>query len=439
MAKFVIDGGNPLKGLVRLGGAKNASYKLMIASLVGQSQSRLLNFSHIEDVAITREIIESLGGKTCTAGERTVFIDPSKLDKFEIDQKFGPKSRASTMFIPPLLHRLGRAVVPTPGGDNIGQRPLDRHFDGLVAMGAKISQTSNAIEAMVAGRLRGVEYKFSKNSHTGTETLIMAAVLAEGRTVLKNAGLESEIDDLIEMLNDMGARIRRRPGRVIEIHGVDRLEGTIHKIIPDRNEAVSYACAALITKGDIIVENANPEHLEAFLEKLEEVGAGYEIGNYGIRFFYQPGMIATDVVTRPHPGFMTDWQPLWTVLATQLQGESLIHETIFPNRFQHVEGLKKFGAKINYAKVDVEEPDKTYNFNYQQEAHDKHAVVVSGQTLLKPASLDVYDLRSGATFVLAALAANGQSHLSKVELIDRGYESFDQRLRSMGAKIKRLD
>lgn len=439
MSQFIIQGGTPLYGSVRLGGAKNASYKIMIASLLAAGESRLLNFSHIEDVTITRDIIESLGATTKTAGERTMFIDATKLHSFQIDDEYGPKSRASTMFIPVLLHRLGKASVPAPGGDNIGKRPLDRHFEALEKMGAKITHSNKRIE-VIAPNLQGVEYKFSKNTHTGTEMLIMAAALAKGTTTIKNAALEPEVDDLIEFLNACGAQIRRRPGRVIEIKGVESLKPAIHPIMPDRNEAVSYACAAISTKGDIIVENAQADHLKAFLTKLDEIGAGFEIGTYGIRFFYKGKLKATDVITKPHPGFMTDWQPLWTVLATQCHGESIVHETIFPSRFQHVQGLTKFGAKINFHQVDIDDPESYYNFNPTPELLNKpHAIKITGPTTFKGGQHQVYDLRSGATMVLTALISPQKTTLSQIELIDRGYESFDSRLRSMGANIQRID
>lgn len=439
MSKFIIKGGNPLYGSVRLGGAKNASYKLMIASLLGTSDTRLLNFSHIQDVVATREIIDSLGGQTKNAGERTLFINPEKLGSFKIADEYGPKSRSSTMFIPPLLHRFGQASVPVPGGDNIGNRPLDRHFDGLMAMGAKIAYERDRINVK-ANRLKGVTYRFAKNSHTGTETMIMAAVLASGKTILENAALEPEVDDLIHFLTQMGAHIRRRPGKIIEIEGVKKLSSTIHSIMPDRNEAVSYACAALVTKGDVIVENAKAEHLTAFLDKLNEIGAGFEVGEYGIRFFYKGKMKATDVVTMPHPGFMTDWQPLWTVLATQLYGESIIHETIFPNRFQHVLGLNSFGADISPISINLENPEKIYNFDLDDGySEGNHAIKIVGPNKFSGGEHTVYDLRSGATMVLAALASVHTTILDNVQLIDRGYESFDERLRSMGAQIERQD
>lgn len=437
MTKFQIIGGTPLYGSVRLGGAKNASFKLMIGSLLGEGETRLLNFSRISEVNITSSIIDCLGGKTTNRGERTMFIDPRGMEKHMIPAKFGPVSRTAPMFIPVLLHKFGRAEVPMPGGDKIGKRPLDRHWEGLEMMGAEIKQTTNRVIAK-SEQLKGVEYTFTKNTHTGTETLIMAAVKAKGKTVLKNAGLEPEIDDLILMLNNMGARIRRRYHRIIEIDGVDQLQPTIHRIMPDRNEAVSYACAAVATKGDIIVENARREDLEAFLEKLDEVGGGYEIGKYGIRFYYKKPLRATDVVTEPHPGFMTDWQPLWSVLLTQAEGASIIHEAIYPSRFHYIEHLQQMGVKAELFQPNVKDPEKFYNFNVKENGGGKHAVRISGPTKLQPGEFLVKDLRHGATLVIAAIIADGETTIENVEQIDRGYEELDLRLRSMGAKIKRV-
>lgn len=439
MAQFTINGGTPLNGSVRLGGAKNASYKEMVAALFAKGESRLLNLPHIEDVKIATEMIKSLGGGVRSAGERTLFVSGEQLSTPELPDEFGPASRASTLFIPVLLERFGRASVPLPGGDKIGARPLDRHFEGLKAMGAGIYYANNRIQ-VTAKKLQATTYRFAKNTHTGTETLLLSAVMADGVTILENAALEPEVDDLIELLVGMGARIRRRPGRVIEIAGVNSLHPTIHRVMPDRNEAVSYACAAIVTKGDIVVENAIPDHLESFLDTIVAMGAGYEIGNYGIRFYYKGALKSTDVTTRPHPGFMTDWQPLITVVLTQAEGNSIIHETIHSERFQHCQGLKKFGATIDPISIPVDDLDKTYNFDLSESnQHSSHAVVVKGPRLLKATEIDVYDLRSGATFVLAALAAKGQTVIHKVDLIDRGYEAFDERLRSLGATITRTN
>lgn len=333
MRTLHITGGQPLRGSIRLGGAKNASYKLMIAALLGKSESRLLNFSRIADVTTVAEIINTLGGHAATNGERAMMIDPTSLHSHLLPPETGPQGRFSSMFIPVLLARFGKAEVPLPGGDRIGARPLERHLAGLEALGVRITQTETGIQAETDG-LTGATYRFEKNSHTGTETLLMAAVLAKGTTVIENAAEEPEVDDLITFLNAMGAQIVR-DGRTITINGVESLHGAIHKIMPDRNEAVSYACAALVTQGDIIIENANSKHLEAFLEKVEEINGGYEVGEYGIRFFYKGQLKATTVETQIHPGFMTDWQPLFTTVLTQCEGESILHETIMQDRFQH--------------------------------------------------------------------------------------------------------
>lgn len=440
MPNFIITGGHPLFGSVRVGGAKNASYKLMIAALLAHSESRILNFSHISDVQLVAKIIRSLGGRAEEVGERAYMIDGSSLKSSEIDPSFGEVSRASTLFIPALLVRFGKAVVPNPGGDKIGARPLDRHFEGLQALGAKV-ETANGLITVTAEKLQGTTYRFAKNTHTGTETLLMAAVLAEGTTLLENAAEEVEVDDLIAFLNEMGAKITRKPGRVIEIQGVKELKGAIHKIMPDRNEIVSYACAAIATKGDIVVENAKQEHLTAFLQKLEEAGGGYEVGSYGIRFFYKGELKGVAVETAIHPGFMTDWQPLWVTMMTQARGESIVHETVSESRFQYVDSLNEMGAQISLFQPEVADPNEVYNFNLDGEKTDAmHAVKIQGPTSLKAGEFEVKDLRHGATLIVAGMLADGKTVLRDPHFhIARGYESLDARLRAMGAHIESIE
>lgn len=438
MGAFRIKGGLPLYGSVRLGGAKNASFKIMIASLLGQTESRLLNFSRISEVDHVADCINALGGRVTRRGERALFIDPRSMTKSTIPESFGETSRSAPMFMPILLHKFKHAYVPTPGGDKLGKRPIDWHIQALIQMGANIQDHGDALEAQ-ADSLHGITYRFPKNSHTGTETVIMAAVLAEGKTIIENAALEPEVDDLILYLNNCGARIRRRHQRIIEIDGVRELSGTIHQIMPDRNEAVSYALAAIVTKGDIIVENAQAENLTAFLDKLDEANAGYEVGPYGIRFYYKGELRPTDIETTPHPGFMTDWQPLWAVLATQMPGVSVIHEMVYPSRFQYIEHLANMGANIDLFSPEVTHPEKTYNFNYQESLPPHHhAARFTGKTELQPGEFTCRDLRHGATLVLAALAAGGTSLIHNVEQIDRGYEDFDKRLQELGATIDRV-
>lgn len=436
--KLIIQGGTPLKGVVRLGGAKNSSFKLMIAALLSSKETRLLNFSHIAEVDLVKKIIQKLGVQVYSAGERTLFINAAKLTSSIIPQDLGIASRASGMFIAPLLARTKKAMVPLPGGDRIGSRPLDRHFDGLRALGVRLNINNNLISASCS-QLIGNFYRFAKPTHTGTETMIMAAVLAQGKTILQNAAQEPEVDDLISFLNQMGAKITRLDNRVIEIEGVKKLKPVIYKVMPDRNEAVSYAIAALITKGDIIVENAREKDLTSFLIKLQQTGAGIEKADYGLRFFYRQPLTAVDITTQPHPGFMTDWQPLWSVLATQCQGISKIVETVFTSRFQFIKDLQSMGANIEFFQPKVTNPEEFYNFNLQDDLPvNYHGIKIRGMTSLMGKTITVSDIRAGATLALAGLAAQGQTVLTGLEHIDRGYENFAGRLLKLGAKIKKI-
>jgi UDP-N-acetylglucosamine 1-carboxyvinyltransferase len=437
MSTYHITGGHKLYGSVRVGGAKNASYKLMIAALLAESPSRLLNFSKISDVELVAKIINLLGAKAELVGERAYMIDPTNFSKFEIDKSFGEASRAASLFIPVLLAKFGKAIVPFPGGDKIGARPLDRTFDGLRAMGASVRTDAERIILETDG-LHGANYTFEKNSHTGTEALVMAAATAQGKTILENAAEETEIDDLIDFLNSMGAKIRRTQKRVIEIEGVPELHGSIHKIMPDQNQVITFACAALATKGDVIVENAIARDLTAFITELDKIGAGYEIGEYGMRFFYQGPLKATDVTTQVHPGFKTDWQPLWVTLMTQAQGQSVLHETIYESRFAYVNSLVEMGANIELFNPEVQNPNEVYNFDLKDEkAGNFHAARITGPSALRGGEFDVKDLRHGATLVVAGLIANGETILHDPQnQIARGYEALDECLRSMGAMIK---
>jgi UDP-N-acetylglucosamine 1-carboxyvinyltransferase len=440
MSTYIVTGGTPLNGSVRVGGAKNASYKIMIASLLAESPSRLLNFSHISDVELVAAMINSLGGKAQLMGERAYYVDPSNVREHSLNTSYGKASRASTMFIPVLLHKFGRAIVPYPGGDKIGKRPLERHFEGLEQLGATVSAHDDVIE-VTATELRGTTYRFEKNTHTGTETLIMAAVKAKGTTILENAAEETEIDDLIDYLNSMGANILRTSNRTIEIHGVDTLHGSIHKIMPDQNQVISFACAALATKGDIIVENTRTEDIEAFLQKLDEIGGGYELGSYGTRFFYKGELRAADMETQPHPGFKTDWQPLWTTMMTQANGVSVVHETVSQNRFVYVQALNEMGADIELFNPEVANPSEVYNFNLEDShAGETHAARIHGPSALRAGTFTIEDLRHGATLLIAGLIAEGQTTLlDPHNHIDRGYERLDEQLNAMGANIKRIE
>jgi UDP-N-acetylglucosamine 1-carboxyvinyltransferase len=343
------------------------------------------------------------------------------------------------MFIGPLLAKFGEAKVPLPGGDKIGPRPLERHIHGLESLGAKVIHKNDFLIA-TADRLHGANYTFSKNTHTGTETMILAAVKAEGTTVLKNAAQETEVDDLITFLNAMGARIKRTAHREITIHGVQHLSGSIHKIMPDQNQVVSFACAALASKGDIIIENTNADDLAAFIEALDQAGAGYEVGSYGMRFFYKQPLKATNITTGVHPEFKTDWQPLWVTLMTQAEGTSTLHETVSQSRFAYLSSLEKMGAKFELFNPPVKNPDSLYNFNLEDVTKDDfHAARIFGPKQLTAAEVTVKDLRHGATMLIAGIIASGQSIINDPENhIGRGYESIEETLASLGADIKRI-
>jgi len=437
MTKYIISGGTPLTGSVALSGAKNSGFKLMIAALLANSPSQISNLGMISEIDLTKDNIFSLGGQVRDLGNHSLEVDPVNLNNWEISKENGEKSRSCTYYIPILLHKFGKAVVPLPGGDKIATRPLDRHFDGLKAMGAQVEQVNGVITAVTKERLKGTTYRFAKNTHGGTDTLLLAAVKAKGQTILENCALDPEIDNLIEFLNCMGGKIIRN-GRTITINGVDSLAGSNIKIIPDRNEAITFACAALGTKGNIAITNCIPEHLKIFLEKIQEIGGLVEIGPESVRISYNGTLRSTNVETKPCPGFMTDWQPLWTALMTQANGESVIHETIHESRFGFVPLLLQMGAKIELFNPPVSHPDEVYGFNL---ADDKpgnfHAAKVFGPTPLAGAKVETKDVRAGATMMLSGMMVSGETEINDpLDQIKRGYENLPGKLIKLGAKIQ---
>lgn len=435
--KFIIQGGRPLRGAVRVGGAKNAGFKLMIAAGLSEAESRILNLSDINDVRITGKTLKKLGIGVVRCGDKTFFIRPGKKKLFKISGIAGEKSRGSTLFAAMLLAKFGRAIIPLPGGCVLGERPVNRHLQALEALGARVKIKGNYIY-LSAAKLKGAKFRFTKKSHTGTEAMIIGAVKAQGTTIIENSGQEPEIDDLIAFLNKMGAKIKRFAKEKIVINGVQHLKGAIYRVMPDRNEAVSYAVAALATKGDIVLENAKPEHLQFFLKNLEKIGAKFKSNSYGIRFWYEKDYRACNIETKPAPGFMTDWQPLWTILMTQAIGVSRIVERVHNNRFQYVEQLNKMGAKISFYQPKIKNPNQYYEFDNADKDPNFHAIKVFGKTPLKGIRAKVTDLRAGATLVIAALTAKGEAVISNISHIDRGYEGLDEKLRQLGGRIKRI-
>jgi len=439
MIKFHISGGKPLKGEVIVRGAKNAGFKLLIASLMADGKSKLSNITKAAETKISESVTKNLGGRISYIGSHTIEIDPSSLKSWEIPYGIGKESRASTMFVPSLIYRFRKARVPWPGGDKIGARPLDRHFEGLEKMGVTIKSEGEWIIFEAKKRLEGCRYRFSKNTHTGTETLIMAASYAHGETVLENAAQEPEIDDLIEFLNKIGAKIKRAGPRTIVINGVSKFKAAEHQVIPDRNEAVTFACAALGTKGHISIFNIRPKDLTAFTDKLLEIGAEIKIGVNEMEVKYKDRLKATTIETTPHPGFMTDWQSLWFTLMTQARGKSTIIERVYPSRFQFVDYLIKMGAKVKFFNPEVTDPNHYYNFNLDTDKPEYfHGANILGPISLKGINAEVNDIRAGATLTLAALIAEGDSIISGAEKIERGYENLDVRLTNLGGSIKRI-
>lgn len=438
MTKYTVTGGTKLKGMVRVHGAKNAGFKAMIAALLGDSPSQIQNYSQVGDIDTTRGVIECLGGRVTDLGDHSLEVDPAGLSSFDAPISCGVKSRAGMMFAGPLLAKFRRAILPVPGGDQIGGRPIDRHLAGLEALGVKIELVDNVFHLWAPKGLTGGKYKFEKNTHTGTETLIMAAAKASGRTVLENVALEPEVDNLIDFLNAAGGQVKRVEPRTITIDGVSRLFGVRHTVIADRNAVVTFACAALATHGDIIVMGADKKVLTAFLTKVAEIGGGAEIDSEGIRFFSQNGLKTSKVMTSPYPGFMTDWQPVWTALMTQAGGVSIIHETVYENRFGHVPTLVKMGARIELFDPPEAKAEEVYNFNIDGSfAQNRHAVRIFGPTPLVGCEVTVNDIRMGATILLAGMVATGKTVIiDPQDQIRRGYEKLDENLVSLGAKIE---
>lgn len=442
MDKFIVTGGKKLSGTTTVSGAKNVALKALVAACLTSDEVIIDNVPLISDFLVMADIIRHLGGRVDISGH-TATIQMKKFTTDRISLEKAAEIRTSCMFIAPMLARLGKASIPNPGGCRIGARPIDRTIEGLKYMGAIISydSTDGYFHGMVeqhAKRLQATHYRFEKNTHTGTETLLIAAVLANGQTVIENAAEEPEIDELIAFLNKMGGKVRRLKPRTIIVDGVERLHGTTFTIGPDRNEVVTLAIAAMLTEGDIVVEQVTPLGLTAFLEKLEAANGGIDVQEKGIRFFYKGPIQPVDVTTAPYPGFMTDWQSPWAVLMTKAEGTTVVHETVYESRFGYVQELRKMGARIALFRPEVSDPENVYNFNIADDKKEHmHAARISGPVTLHNAVVSITDLRAGATLVLAALAAKGKTVIFGIEHLDRGYERFEERLQKLGASLIR--
>ncbi|GAB2513377.1 UDP-N-acetylglucosamine 1-carboxyvinyltransferase [Paramicrobacterium agarici] len=429
---ITIRGGRPLTGRIELKGAKNLVTKAMVASLLGDTPSVLRDVPDISDVRVVRGLLDVHGVKISDGDEDgELHLDPSAVESAhmaDIDAHAG-SSRIPILFCGPLLHKLGEAFIPDLGGCRIGDRPIDYHLDVLRTFGAVVEKLPSGIRISAPTGLRGAKIELPYPSVGATEQVLLTAVRSEGITELRGAAIEPEIMDLINILQKMGAIISVDTDRVIRIEGVTTLTGYSHRALFDRNEAASWAAAALATEGDIFVGGARQSEMLTFLNVFRKVGGGFEIHEDGIRFFHpgtelNPVIIETDV----HPGFMTDWQQPLVVALTKAQGVSIVHETVYEKRFGFVDALVEMGATIQIHRECLGGQACRFgqrNFN--------HSAVISGPSTLHGADIVVPDLRGGFSHLIAALSAEGSSRVSNVGIISRGYERFLEKLKVLGA------
>lgn len=418
MSKIIIRGGQPLTGRVKISGAKNAVLPIIAASiLAAQGESCIMETPPLDDVITISHVLTSLGA-IVTFDQECIRIDASQLISFEAEYEYVRRMRASFLVMGPLLARVGQARIALPGGCAIGSRPIDQHLKGFEAMGAVIGLGHGHIEAKVNGRLKGAKIYLDVPSVGATENIMMAATLAEGTTIIENAAEEPEIVDLANYLNAMGAVVRGAGTGVIRIEGVEQLHGATHTVIPDRIEAGTYMLAAAITRGNIYLEGAMGDHLRPIISKLQEMGIEIteDENGVGVNATSKP-IIAVDVKTLPYPGFPTDMQAQMMALMLTSEGTSLITETVFENRFMHVDELRKLNAQIKV---------------------ESRTAIITGGEPLTGAKMCATDLRAGAALILGALAAEGESEITGIYHIERGYVDITGKLTMLGANIHRV-
>ena len=417
MDKLIIGGGNSLNGSVRISGAKNAVLPILVATLLCDNTVSLENVPHLNDVTTTMTLLGRMGVKLTLGDNMMVEADASQVNNYEAEYELVKTMRASILVLGPLLSRFGEAVVSLPGGCAIGARPVDLHIDGLQAMGADITLEAGYIKAHCK-KLKGAKIRFDTVTVTGTENLLMAATLAQGTTVLDNAAREPEVVDLANFLIGMGADIQGAGTDKITINGVDRLNGCHYRVVPDRIETGTFLVAALVSGGKMTVQDARPDILDSVLRKLDEAGADLQIDGHDITIscrYEKPR--AVDITTAPYPAFPTDMQAQFTLLNAVAEGTGVITETIFENRFMHVQELQRMGADLKVV---------------------GNTVISRGVSKLTGAPVMATDLRASASLVIAGLIAEGETHLQRVYHIDRGYERIEDKFNALGAKIQRV-
>lgn len=417
MSKFIINGGIKLKGKIDIKGSKNSALKIIPASILSEEKITITNLPKIEDINKSLSLLADLGAKIERKDERTVEIDTKGITKTELNPETAKKFRASIMFIGPMLARLGEVKFPHPGGCVIGAggRPIDVFLEGFSALGAEIEEKSDHYHLKTSG-LKGNNFFFTKLiSVTATESLMMTACLAKGKTILQNCAMEPEIVALADYLNSQGAKIKGAGTSTIEIEGVAKISGGTFEVMPDRIETGSFACLAATTKSEITITNCIPEHIQVLLEIFKKIGVNFETEKDWIKIKGNGDIKPCSIKTHEYPGFPTDLQPPYTILMTQAKGQALIHETIFSRRLLFVDSLSQMGANIIMC--------------------DPHRIVVNGPTKLSGKKLTSPDLRAGIALVIAGLAAQGQTEIDNIEQIERGYEDIVNRLKKLGADI----
>jgi len=418
--KFIINGGKKLSGTISVNGAKNSALKILAALVLSEQKCTITNFPFIKDTLDAIEILKDLGA-TCEINEakKIIIVDPSSIKKTQLDSLLVRRLRSSIVFSGPMLARFGQVQMSHPGGCVIGKRPIDMFLDGFEKLGAKIDVNEEGFNLKaINGKLKGANIFFSQITVTGTEAMMMTAVLAEGRTVLQNCAMEPEILVLAEYLNKCGAKITGAGTATIEIEGVEKISGSDFYVIPDRIEAGTFIMMGLLTNSEIKIENCIPEHLGAVIPILERAGAKFEIGENFI--ITKPSKLkAVSITTHEYPGFATDLQSPYTLLMTQVEGQCIVHESIFEGRLFFADQLVTMGANIIMC--------------------DPHRIVISGPTPLMGKKLVSPDLRAGITMVLAGMIAKGSTTIENIFQIDRGYERIEERLKKLGADIERVN
>jgi UDP-N-acetylglucosamine 1-carboxyvinyltransferase len=428
--QIVIRGGKALNGTVHVRGAKNLATKAMVAALLGETPSLLQDVPNISDVGVVTGMLGAYGVAVTSPEEGQLLLDPTNVERAhfaEIDALAG-SSRIPILFCGPLLHRLGEALIPDLGGCRIGDRPIDFHMDALRAFGAVVDKSYEGIRITAPDGLHGANIELPYPSVGATEQVLLTAVRAKGVTELKNAAIEPEIMDLIAILQKMGAIIWMEPNRTIFIEGVDHLTGYTHRAIFDRNEAASWASAALATDGDIFVKGAKQQELMTFLNVFRKAGGGFDVLEDGIRFYRAGALKPVQVETDVHPGFMTDWQQPLIVALTQADGVSVVHETVYENRLGFTDALNEMGADIVVHTDGLESLTRRVPRRKLEQA-----AVITGPTKLRGADVRVPDLRGGFSYLIAALTAEGTSTITNLGIISRGYEHFLEKLEGLGA------